>query len=1197
MNYMKTKKDFNFLVFVVIALLVTIPACTNYDDDISSLKTEINEVKSQIEAINSVIEGGGTITSVTPTLNGLNITLSNNSVYTIPNGPTGSEGPAGAPGAPGTVVSIGENGNWFFDDVDTGKPSRGIDGTIGAYFVPNPDGFWHKIEGETEEKTDQSWLPEGTITAIFKDGIVTLYNVKGSTEPITIGMASLSYLTIIPDYVTENNSAIINFAPLISDCGEISPITRARYQVNPSNASINLINTENIYFKYNNPKTKSSELNPKASFVSLVDGILTVDVEVDINKIEKDTSGKIDQIMLMVPLNNGGEVNSDWAQVMTSPVSQDNLALVANSKTDSLAEWSSMELTKTVLETQSLLKTDLRVIDMQYGGMINMKDFVKTMFTEDEWSDFNIDTYDLNLEIDLNDLEGNVIANESTTEVDQQQYVNIEGTIVTGLVYEIDGPDPVNVDRNPIIHVMLKHTDSDCIILEGFVKLNFIESDVINVPPVIYNIENVTADCGEFFVLIDSDQMNESFYIQSKMSKESFHNNYKWDVKNEGVGIITEVPDTEAPDSFNLIWTVSENDLWNNLGKTITKSGEYVYGESIIEVTFSANIIQPTADFSELLQQGIWYENNSYVKHNILEPQLNINSLFKTTTEKLLDLKAVGDKYEDYSYEYIFDPVQPITTVDGITVKVNNEGKQLLANSGGGDEAILTILPQEEGKGDILEFNQESGLAMTLLNKEQEFLKAAIKLVLYNECERPIMVDAFNGKDQFLIHFEGASAPVDGVIYVVPNGTGAGTSWDDGMGDILAAIAQATEENEVWVMGGSFEIEETLVAKNGVNIYGSFTGNESNVQERALMTNGNPWDFTNPTILDGQNQRRIIQTTSDITNHTIVDGFTFINGNGISSNNLADNTGGAIYIESDFAIYQNCIVRNNTVSSSGGGIAIAGGYVINSLIEQNSSLNEAGAIYINTPAGSTSNIVSCVVRGNTTDKYGTLIVNGDGTFKIENSKIYSNIASRFSIFDATSNNIEMFNNLLYNNENLEAGRASCGINGGKFYNNSFAYNIGQVQFIDVSFPTEFINNIYYGNKQSIGGNQASMGAGRQTPNNLIFHNNVNFWTNEQLLTSRLGAGTDVQNNIAVPEVEKHPPFTINSPEFVRPPSFIGAAKNELEMMELINIDLNISSASPCKDTGKTIESIVNDIDGTPRPQGEAFDIGAYETIK
>lgn len=58
-------------------------------------------------------------------------------------------------------------------------------------------------------------------------------------------------------------------------------------------------------------------------------------------------------------------------------------------------------------------------------------------------------------------------------------------------------------------------------------------------------------------------------------------------------------------------------------------------------------------------------------------------------------------------------------------------------------------------------------------------------------------------------------------------------------------------------------------------------------------------------------------------------------------------------------------------------------------------------------------------------------------------------------------------------------------------------------------------------------------------------------------------------------------------DFVAEPQFIDPA----------NGDFRLKPGSPGIDAGATIEEIKTDLLGTPRPQGKAFDIGAYETVQ
>ena len=61
-------------------------------------------------------------------------------------GPAGPQGPAGAPGKDGTAGAdgvtphIGDNGNWYIGSTDTGKPSRGATGANGSDGAQGPKG-------------------------------------------------------------------------------------------------------------------------------------------------------------------------------------------------------------------------------------------------------------------------------------------------------------------------------------------------------------------------------------------------------------------------------------------------------------------------------------------------------------------------------------------------------------------------------------------------------------------------------------------------------------------------------------------------------------------------------------------------------------------------------------------------------------------------------------------------------------------------------------------------------------------------------------------------------------------------------------------------------------------------------------------------------------------------------------------------
>ena len=82
-------------------------SCKNYDDDIQSLGDRVTAVEGDLASLKQQIESGAVISSVTPSENGITITLSDGQKYEIKNGAKGDKGDTGATGQegkPGSVV-------------------------------------------------------------------------------------------------------------------------------------------------------------------------------------------------------------------------------------------------------------------------------------------------------------------------------------------------------------------------------------------------------------------------------------------------------------------------------------------------------------------------------------------------------------------------------------------------------------------------------------------------------------------------------------------------------------------------------------------------------------------------------------------------------------------------------------------------------------------------------------------------------------------------------------------------------------------------------------------------------------------------------------------------------------------------------------------------------------------------------------
>ena len=155
--------------FLALGFAGTFVACDDYDD--SDLRMRVEAVEGTLADLQAQIKDGAVIKSVTPSADGITITMADGTVFNITNGKDGLDGAAGQDGKPGSVVEIGENGNWFIDGVDTGKPSRGAAGQDGADGQDGQDGAPGK-DGVTPsiEIVNGTWWINGEDTGISATG-------------------------------------------------------------------------------------------------------------------------------------------------------------------------------------------------------------------------------------------------------------------------------------------------------------------------------------------------------------------------------------------------------------------------------------------------------------------------------------------------------------------------------------------------------------------------------------------------------------------------------------------------------------------------------------------------------------------------------------------------------------------------------------------------------------------------------------------------------------------------------------------------------------------------------------------------------------------------------------------------------------------------------------------------------------------
>ena len=167
--------------------------------------------------------------------------------------------------------------------------------------------------------------------------------------------------------------------------------------------------------------------------------------------------------------------------------------------------------------------------------------------------------------------------------------------------------------------------------------------------------------------------------------------------------------------------------------------------------------------------------------------------------------------------------------------------------------------------------------------------------------------------------------------------------------------------------------------------------------------------------------------------------------------------------------------------------------------------------------------------------------NADNTI-IRNNRIHDNRGDGGVTLNHSAN-IQFYNNLVYNNANGVAVSYGNPINT-QIYNNTIYNHLGEGIGIGAgSSGTLIRNNILFQNAPAI----------NNSGTNTTFSNN---------LCSSSGTGCSVIGN----------------------PLFVNAAAN----------DFHLTASSPAVNAGTTISTVITDFDGVTRPQGAAYDIGAYE---
>ena len=456
------------------------------------------------------------------------------------------------------------------------------------------------------------------------------------------------------------------------------------------------------------------------------------------------------------------------------------------------------------------------------------------------------------------------------------------------------------------------------------------------------------------------------------------------------------------------------------------------------------------------------------------------------------------------------------------------------------------------------------------------------------------------------------SVPCFSVVYhVTTNGNddNDGLTWETAKLHVQEALDVAQESDEVWVAVGTYV--ENITLKDGVKLYGGFSGTEDDTTESYSVRLLDPY----ATVLDGNHLGSVVTAPRGVTNSTVIDGFTIVNGSGTTVDEV--NVGGGIFCKKSSPIIRGNTILENT-ADAGGGIFCRGG---SPMIRDNSISNNEAAI----GGGicffrSHSRAIHNLIADNISEMGGGICAfrNAEGEDSTTKNKPRIRIRGNEIVRNSAGMGggiLTLFTNTIINDNAIGDNRAEVGagifciygeapISGNLIERNAADYQGGGILSMESTSP--IANNLIVGNSALYaGGGVRCWFSSSAISNNTIVENEAD---EGGAIYCSLGSEAAISNNIIALCssgicVEDSPNTTLShNCLYDNNHNYLGLLHGTTDIygdplfVDSADSDYRLSFDSPCVDAGDDGAVLPGwpDFEGQPRIQGKHVDIGAYE---